>query len=89
MIQIVIETVRPKCCRRRRRVDVYIAEIIVEDVNCMRCWTNWTIINSIVEATGFQFGKNFGKESWFGIDAQHTRTQTIQKEKTTVKETNS
>lgn len=50
----------------------------------MGCWTNWTIVNSIVEATGFQFGKNFSKESRLGVYAQHTRAQAIQKKKTTV-----
>lgn len=73
MIKIVIEARLTKCSGgcRRRRINVNIAEVIVKDVNGIAGdGANWRI--AIVEATGFQFGKNFGEKTRFCIYAQHT-----------------
>lgn len=81
MIEIIIVAIGPKrggvvidILGRCRRAHVHIAEVIIKNVNrVVRCWTYWTVINSIVEATGFQFGKDFCEKSRLCIYAQHTR----------------
>lgn len=85
MIKVIIEATGPERARAvdirssGGRVDVHIAEIIIKDVDGVvgRRADGW-IVNSIIEATGFQFGKYFREKAWFGIYAQHTRTQAIQ-----------
>jgi hypothetical protein len=68
----VIVVVEARRSIGRWRIDVHIAKVIVHDVDSVvgrGC--NGTLINSIVEATGFQFSEDFREETGLGIDAQH------------------
>lgn len=85
MIKIIIEATGPERARAVDiwcscgRIDVHIAEIVIKDINgIVGRRTDGRIVNSIIEATGFQFGKYFCEETWFSIYAQHTWTQAIQ-----------
>ena len=91
MIKIIIKATRPEGARAidiwcsYGRVNVHIAEIIIKDVDgIVGRRTDGGIVNSIIEATGFQFGKYFGEETWFSIYAQHTWTQAIQQNEAAV-----
>lgn len=54
----------------------------------MGWWTHGTLINSVVETAGFQFGEDFGEEARLGIDAQHAGAQAIQQQQASDKKDN-
>jgi hypothetical protein len=86
VIEVAVEAVGPKRgggVVGGGRVDVYIAEVVVEDVDGVaRHRADGRV--AVVEATGFQFGEDFREESGLGVDAQHARAETVQQQKTTV-----
>lgn len=58
---------------------MHIAKVIVHYINdIMSGWAQGTLIDSIVETTGFKFSEDFGKKSRLCINAQHTRAEPIQ-----------
>lgn len=70
-------------------VDVHIAKVIVHNVDgIVGRWAQRTLINSVIDPAGFQFGEYFCEEAGLSVDAQHAWAEAVQKKQATDKRWN-